>query len=150
MTESASPRPARTEDEAALAALARAAYAPYVPRLGREPPAMRPDFARRIAEAAVWVFDGPDGVDGYVIALRQGDALLVENVAVAPERQGRGIGRRLLAFAEDLALRRGLRATRLYTNLVMTENQALYARLGWREIGRRPLGDMTLIDYEKP
>jgi len=33
--------------------------------------------------------------------------LLLDNIAVSPARQGLGLGRRLLAFAEDEALQRG-------------------------------------------
>ncbi|MEL6482556.1 MAG: hypothetical protein AAFQ75_13990, partial [Pseudomonadota bacterium] len=41
------------------------------------------------------------------------------------------------------------RAT-LFTNIVMTENQALYTRLGWHETGRRPYKGTEIIDFEKP
>lgn len=55
---------------------------------------------------------------------------LIENVAVNPAAQGRGLGRCLLAFAEDQARALGLSALRLYTNEKMTSNIALYERLG--------------------
>ena len=64
------------------------------------------------------------------------DALLLDNVAVAPSAQGKGYGRALVAFAEAEARRRGHGEVRLYTHVLMTENQALYARLGFKEIGR--------------
>ena len=46
------------------------------------------------------------------------------------------MGRRLLAFAEAEALRRGYRELRLYTHRTMTENRRLYAAIGYQEIGR--------------
>jgi GNAT superfamily N-acetyltransferase len=141
------PRLATPADAPALAALAEAAYAVYVPRLdGREPPAMRPDFPARIAAGAVWLVEGPDA---YLIAWPEADALMVENLAVAPGRQGRGLGRGLLAFAESLARSHGLALTRLYTNLVMTENQRLYERLGYVETHRSTLGVFVRVHYEK-
>lgn len=50
------------------------------------------------------------------------------------------MGRRLLAFAEAEAMRRGYSEVRLYTNVLMnvlmTENRRLYAAIGYEETGR--------------
>ncbi len=74
---------------------------------------------------------------GVLVLEDAGDGtLLVDNVAVAPSAQGKGLGRALIAFAEAEAQRRGLCEVRLYTNVLMTENLALYGRLGFRETGR--------------
>lgn len=62
--------------------------------------------------------------------------MLLDNVAVDPIRQGSGVGRKLLAFAEQAALKAGYRSIRLYTNEAMTENIALYARIGYVETHR--------------
>ena len=64
------------------------------------------------------------------------DYLLLDNIAVSPARQGSGLGRRLLAFAEAEALRRGYAEIRLYTHQTMEENQRLYASIGYEETGR--------------
>ena len=56
-----------------------------------------------------------------------GRALVIENVAVDPARQGEGIGRLLLEFAEEAARRAGIDTVVLYTHEKMTENLALYA-----------------------
>jgi ribosomal protein S18 acetylase RimI-like enzyme len=75
-------------------------------------------------------------IDGRLAALietiEQPDHLLIENVAVLPQHQGRGLGRRLLALAEDLARDHGHAEIRLYTNKLFVENIALYRRLGYR------------------
>jgi ribosomal protein S18 acetylase RimI-like enzyme len=63
--------------------------------------------------------------------------LFVENVAVRPDHQGRGFGRRLMAFAEDMARERGQPAVELYTNVKMTENFPFYEGLGFVETERR-------------
>jgi GNAT superfamily N-acetyltransferase len=52
-----------------------------------------------------------------------------------PTRQGSGLGRRLLAFAEAEALRRGYCEIRLYTHQTMVENQRLYTSIGYEETG---------------
>ena len=75
--------------------------------------------------------------------------LLVENVAVARSAQGRGLGRRLLEHAEDQALRLGLPETRLYTNAAMTENLAIYPRLGYAEVNRRTEDGFDRVYFRK-
>ncbi|MEM7496845.1 MAG: GNAT family N-acetyltransferase [Pseudomonadota bacterium] len=141
---------ATPEDLPALTALALAAYAKYTPRLGHEPPAMRPDFVGHVTRGEVSVLRSAAGLDAYLVHFEAGGAWVIENIAVAPGAQGKGIGRALLSHAEAAGRDAGCRRAVLLTNLVMTENQALYTRLGWRETGRRPYRGTHVIDYEKP
>jgi ribosomal protein S18 acetylase RimI-like enzyme len=60
----------------------------------------------------------------------QPGCLLLENVAVLPAAQGRGIGARLLALAEEHAAAPAYPKTRRYSNEAMTENLAHYRRHG--------------------
>jgi GNAT superfamily N-acetyltransferase len=129
-------RPARAEEAETIQALVRAAYAMYVPRIGREPSPMTDDYAELIAGAKVWVIDDAGGPAGVVVLEDTPVALQVENVAVRPESQGQGLGRALLSFADDEARRRGYRAVILYTNVHMTENLIRYPALGYVEVGR--------------
>ncbi len=75
-------------------------------------------------------------IAGIIVLLPKEDHLLLDNVAVAANQQGRGSGRRLIAFAEAEARRRGYGEIRLYTHQTMHENIALYPRLGYEETGR--------------
>jgi ribosomal protein S18 acetylase RimI-like enzyme len=102
--------------------------------IGMRPLPMEADYPALIAADRVWVRgDVPGGpVDALIVLIPADGALLVDNVAVHPSAQGRGLGRRLLAFAEDQARSRGLPALRLYTNVKMTSNIALYESLGYR------------------
>jgi ribosomal protein S18 acetylase RimI-like enzyme len=75
--------------------------------------------------------------------------MLLDNVAVRPEAQGRGHGRRLLAFAEDEARRQGYRCIRLYTHMLMTENLILYPRLGYIETHRGEQNGYSRVFLEK-
>src|SRR3954447_12034680 len=115
----------------------RDAYRPYVPRIGREPAPMTADTAGQIAAGEVWVVtDDTEAVVGALVVRAFDDALLLESVAVSPEHQREGIGRRLIAHAEQLARGQGLVAVELYTNARMTENLSLYPALGYAEEGR--------------
>ncbi len=75
-------------------------------------------------------------IAGLMVLLPKADHLLLDNVAVTPERQGSGLGRRLVTFAEAVALRLGYTEIRLYTNVAMHENLRIYAELGYQECGR--------------
>ena len=129
-------RPAHAREVDAVRALVRAAYGRWVERLGREPGPMRDDYAQRIAAGQVWVMDAGGELVGLVVLTERPESFLLQNVAVAPAAQGKGYGRRLIAFAEDEAKRRGYVEVQLYTHVLMVENIALYQRLGFREIGR--------------
>jgi ribosomal protein S18 acetylase RimI-like enzyme len=130
-------RPAQPGDRAAVEAIVDAAYSIYVERIGKPPGPMRDDYVRLIEAGAVNVLVGVDGrVAALIVLLAKPDHLLLDNIAVHPDRQGQGLGRRLIAFAESEARRLGYAELRLYTHVTMTENIALYARLGFAETGR--------------
>ncbi len=74
---------------------------------------------------------------GVLVSEPRPDHLFVDVVAVRPELQRQGIGRRLMGFAEGEAARRGLGEVRLYTHEVMSGARALYPALGYRETARR-------------
>jgi GNAT superfamily N-acetyltransferase len=130
-------RPARPVDRAAVEDIVCAAYAPYIERIGKPPAPMLDDYGARIAEGSVHALEAEDGtVAAIIVLVSKADHLLLDNLAVRPDRQRRGLGRSLVAFAEAEALRLGLAALRIYTHEKMTENIALYRRLGFVETGR--------------
>ena len=130
-------RPARAEDRAAVEAIVDAAYAVYIDRIGKPPEPMLDDYARLIADGLVSVCEDAGGtIAATIVLVPQPDHLLLDNIAVRPDRQGQGLGRRLIAFAEDEARRLGFAEVRLYTHEKMVENIALYTRLGFAETGR--------------
>jgi ribosomal protein S18 acetylase RimI-like enzyme len=127
---------ARRGDDGAILALVREAYAKYVPRIGKEPGPMLDDYARRIDQGAAWVLKHGDAVRGVLVLIDDPGYLLLENVAVDPDCQGQGLGRKLIEFAESEGKRRGYAEIRLYTHATMVENIALYLRLGYEETHR--------------
>jgi len=129
-------RAATAGDVSAIALIVDQAYRHYIPRIGKPPGPMLDDYAARVAEGAVWVLEEAAVIAAIVVLRPAPDYLLLDNIAVAPERQGSGLGRRLLAFAEAEASRRGYREIRLYTHQTMVENQRLYASIGYEETGR--------------
>ncbi|MFN6999407.1 MAG: GNAT family N-acetyltransferase [Elioraea tepidiphila] len=130
-------RPARTDEADAVASLVEAAYAPWVAVVGQRPGPMDDDYAARIARGEAHVVAEPSGaLAGLVVIEEKGGAFWLDNVATAPAYAGKGLGRRLIRFAEAEARRRGHGAIRLYTHQRMERNIALYQGLGYAEIGR--------------
>ena len=129
-------RPATAADVASIEAIVQAAYSPYIERIGREPGPMLEDYRQLVQAAGVHVLENAGSVQGFIILLDDGDALLLDNLAVAPDAQGLGYGRMLMDFAERQALDAGFAAIRLYTNEAMTENITLYTRRGYVETHR--------------
>jgi GNAT superfamily N-acetyltransferase len=130
-------RRAQPTDRAAVEQIVRDAYSMYIERIGKPPGPMLDDYGALIAEGVVSVCEGSDGtLAALIVLLPKPDHLLLDNIAVRPDRQGRGLGRQLIAFAEAEARRLGHAELRLYTHQKMTENIALYARLGFVETGR--------------
>jgi ribosomal protein S18 acetylase RimI-like enzyme len=143
-------RRARADDVAALQAIVERAYAPYVERIGRRPAPMDDDYTARVRDGLVDVIHEDGEILGLIVLVSDGDSLLVENVVVHPSHQGLGVGRALLAHADDTAGLLGLAELRLYTNAAMTENLGLYRRLGYREIDRRTEDGFQRVFFSKP
>ena len=136
-------RPAERADEGAIASIVERAYGVYVERIGMRPGPMDDDYREKIHRGLVHVVEdgGEDGaaaeVVGLIVLVEREDRLLIENVAVEPGCQGAGVGRFLLEFAEQRARLAGVDTVALYTHQKMSENLALYARLGYEEDERR-------------
>ncbi|MCR9134879.1 MAG: GNAT family N-acetyltransferase [Alphaproteobacteria bacterium] len=144
------PRLATLRDLEAIEQCAQQSYHPYVERIGQPPAPMIADFRSHIQHGQVHVLtDMDDSLCGFVIFHRSDDCLFLENVAVAPDKQGNGYGRHLIAFAEWSALQSGLAIIRLYTNIHMEENLGLYKALGYAEIDRRREDGFDRVYFEK-
>jgi ribosomal protein S18 acetylase RimI-like enzyme len=119
-----------------MRAIALAAYAKYVPRIGREPSPMVADYEAEVAANRAVVIEAAGSVLGYMIAWPEPDAYFIDNIGVDPACHGGGLGRCLIDHAVSQADRLGLPALSLYTNALMSENLAMYAHIGFVETHR--------------
>lgn len=142
-------RPATPADAPRLADIVQAAYGHYVERLGRPRP-MLDDYAEVIRRDQVVVAERGGAVVGLVVLQVGDEGFVVDNVAVDPAHKGSGVGRALLERAEAEARRAGFDSVALYTHERMTENLALYERIGYVEYDRRSIGDAFLVYLRKP
>ncbi len=137
-------------DVEALRAIAAAAYAQYIPRIGRAPAQVTADYARAVRDGQAWAAVEDGQVAGFAVLIARLGYLLLDNIAVLPAAQRHGIGARLLGLAEQRARSLGLGEIRLYTNEAMTENLAYYARHGYAETHRAEQDGFRRVFFRKP
>jgi ribosomal protein S18 acetylase RimI-like enzyme len=129
-------RPARVEDDQALAAIDAVAWSVHVtPAPARE--SASPFFNDRTQPEHVLVAEADGAVAGYVMLHQSiplpshGHVLEVNGLAVDPEQQGRGIGRRLMEEAKADAARRGARKLSLRVLAPNATARRLYESCGF-------------------
>jgi GNAT superfamily N-acetyltransferase len=142
-------RSAEAPDAWSMAELVDAAYGHYVQRIGMLPGPMTDDYAEVIRNHRVTVAEHHGAIVGVIVLTVTDEGFLVDNVAVHPGHRATGLGRALLQFAEAEARRAGFDSIYLYTHEKMTENLALYARIGYVEYDRRSQGAFSLVYLRK-
>ena len=128
-------RRARESDADSLAECIEAAYSVYADRIS-DLPAVADGVAESIKRHRVWVLEAGREIVGGIVLVPHVAFLMLENIAVRPEAAGSGLGKLLIARAEQDCLDLGLNEIRLSTHVDMPENVAIYSRLGWVETGR--------------
>jgi ribosomal protein S18 acetylase RimI-like enzyme len=144
------PRPATRDDLQTVETIVRAAYSHYVARIGRQPGPMLDDYGALIEQGLVRVAEHEGVVQGVLVLVPEEGAMLLDNVAVSPDAQGLGLGRRMLEFAERAARAAGYRSITLYTNEAMVENIGLYSRIGYVETHRAVEKGLRRVYMAKP
>lgn len=142
-------RRATLADVGKVTALTRAAYAAWVPVIGREPMPMTVDYAVAVQDHQIDLWHEDGALVGLIEMVPMPDHLWIENLAVAPQMQGRGLGRRLMAHAEAVAAAMGLAEIRLLTNADFATNLQVYQALGFAEDRREPFRGGTTVYLSK-
>lgn len=93
-------------------------------------------FLPLLSENAL-VLEGHEGVRGYLFARVMGPEAEILNLAILPERQGRGWGRRLLQASLDRLSQQGVSDVFLEVRRSNAKARAFYARMGFEEAGLR-------------
>ncbi len=89
---------------------------------------------------------------GCIFCRIETNSLYVGKLAVTPGLQGKGLGRRLMARAQDIAMESGLPALRLETRVELTSNHALFAHWGFEKTAENlhaGFGRTTSIEMRK-
>jgi N-acetylglutamate synthase-like GNAT family acetyltransferase len=149
-TSSVDIRVATPLDVAAITRCVCAAYLRHIERVGKQPWPMLQDYSNVVHTSQVHVAERDGRILGVLELLVTDQGFLLDSIAVDPSAQGAGIGRRLLLFAEDEAKRQGFESIYLMTNEKMTENQELYARIGYVLFDRQTVHGYSRVLMRKP
>jgi N-acetylglutamate synthase-like GNAT family acetyltransferase len=131
-------RRATSADATAVREITRAAYAKWIPVIGREPKPMTANYEQAVAEHVIDLLEEGGRPIALIEMIPRPSHLLIENVAVLPDRHGEGIGGLLLRRASAVARSLGLSELRLYTNALFSANISFYAHRGFEEFLREP------------
>ena len=137
------------DDAGAIAALTRAAFSPWVPVMGREPMPMTVDYLVAVQAHQIDLLYQDGTMVALIEMVPEADHLWIENVAVAPGHQGKGLGRLLIAHAEAVARALGTPALRLLTNAALVTNLRFYESRGFAEYRREPFRGGTVVYFRK-
>lgn len=120
--------------------LLRAAFADYVASLGRAPdPGAHDTLGDKVAAGRVMGAFGDEAMTAVAVTGREPDgAWMLESLAVDPNRQRDGLGRKLLCHVIAEARAAGAPAIRLHTVAAMSHLVALYSAHGFRKTGLGP------------
>lgn len=134
---------AAPEDLAGAVAVIHRAFSTLHGRIDPPSAALR-ETAETLSErfargGAVFVARLDDGtIAGAVCADPKPDgSVYLDRLAVAPNATGRGIARALVAAVEGFARSRGHSRVTIGVRLALTDNIALFGRLGYVETGRK-------------
>jgi ribosomal protein S18 acetylase RimI-like enzyme len=100
---------------------------------------MTADYDRAVTEHIIDLVEERGELLALIEMVPASDHLLIENIAVLPDQQGRGLGDLLLRHAETMAMSMDFGETRLYTNAAFASNLAFYSKRGYEEYRRATL-----------
>jgi ribosomal protein S18 acetylase RimI-like enzyme len=142
-------RKATLDDVEAISALTDAAYAKYIPLIGRKPQPMTADYSKLVIENSIWLLFAGNQLVGVLVLVYEPENVLIYSVAIRPEYQHQGLGQRLLAWSEQQAVQAGYKSIRLYTNERFEDNIRLYKRLGYKETSKEPFLNSIVVFMAK-
>lgn len=143
-------RTAVAADASAVRSLTRAAYAKWVPVLGREPLPMLADYDLAVMNHQIDLLFSGGVLVGLIEMVFERSHLMIENLAIDTDHQQKGYGKYLLQHAHGVAYGKNVNVIRLLTNKLMSENVQLYLRNGYQIDREEPfMGGITIHMSQK-
>lgn len=103
----------------------------------------------QILDKSIRVICDATQILGYISLWPTAGRMFIDTLAVLPDHRRRGLGSKLLAFADLETLRLGLEAITLFTKVTMAGNLQFYQRRGYRETGRCNDDGLCRVFYMK-
>lgn len=142
-------RPVLPADHAAALALQRAAFGRNVAIMGVEPLPLQADYDAIFATHEAWLAEREGAPVGMLILKPRPEDLYIWSIATAPAMQRQGVGRLMLAAAEERAHALGRTCLRLRTGEKLVDNVAWYSRHGFSIESVEDLADRRVVHMVK-
>ena len=142
-------RKAKPSDEATVVKCIKKSYQKYIVRIGKKPGPMLDYYLPLIMDGNVFCGEFCREIVGVLVLKKFADYMLLDNVAILPEFQGKGFGKQLIAFAEQYSSENNYHEIWLYTNIKMTENIKLYHKLGYSEYTHKVENGFERVYFKK-
>ena len=139
-------RRAVAEDHKIIIAIAQKAYEKYVERMGKEPAPMRPVIQK---EDVVFICEDNKQIIAFAILVKINDQIILDNIAVDPSHQKKGIGNNFIKFIEQYLIKKKFDKYQLYTNEKMFENIKWYQKIGFKIFKKVTEKGYNRIYFEK-
>ena len=139
-------RRAVAEDHKIIIAIAQKAYEKYVERMGKEPAPMRPVIQK---EDVVFICEDNKQIIAFAILVKINDQIILDNIAVDPTHQKKGIGNNFIKFIEEYLMEQKVNKYQLYTNEMMFENIDWYQKIGFKIFKKVTEKGFNRIYFEK-
>jgi len=143
MTDTLSIRTAASSDVPRIVALLNAAFAMERAFVDRDRTSAA-EITAYLGTGTFLVTDGEGGLASCVYLEQRGDRVYLGMLAVSPEAQGRGLGKRMMAAAERHTAGLGCRAIDIRIVNRRTELPPLYRALGFVDNGTAAFDDPQL------
>lgn len=141
--------PALPRDSQAIQTCFEAAFRPFATTIDGFPDVTHGLLDAIEADEVFVAWDGALLLGAITLIQREG-FVKIGIVAVDPAQKGRGLGRKMVAFAQEHARQLGVDEMRLRTHVLMPQNVDLYKHLGWHETGRDDIAVSMAISLKSP
>ena len=118
-------RLAMTTDVPAIKMIARKSFERYVPLIGKLPASMNAYFSGHVLKGTVFIAQSEKNQASVIcsgIVIQRDGEWLLDNIAVSPEAQGRGVGSALIAACKTFLQKRGVQRYHFHTDEAMEQN----------------------------
>jgi len=130
-------RKAVFEDSPTLFQCVMEAFKDYILLIGRTPGPMLEDYSEAIKRHQIFVAETEEGIVGFtLIKDGEGDFMWLDVLAVYPDKGNHGVGKKLIAMAEEFIRNCGKAECRLYTHVKYQKPIAIYQSLGYQIYNR--------------
>lgn len=126
-----------------------AAMLKYITVMKKQPKPMLADYNSLIEKQKIIIATKSDKIAGVLVFDTSDEGITIETIAVNPYTQGNGVGRKLISFAETVAVKSGFPYLNILAHRSMDNVKQIYEHLGFRPYDERIVDGYDRIYFRK-